>query len=197
MKKTLRRGVAMVAVLGAMNPAVASAEATHKKHNKFESRAKLEQVTESRIWRNKSIAFLHGDVTIIETLKDPIDPTINHNIELHMKNPIVVYRGDANTQTGFTFIEGKEYAIGYLNQKAKKPEVHLVNYNSDNMSFTPETDGNPNQSKVEYAFFGRDSLGGINFGDVSVSYDGLPHGGPLEDPAGNPEPVGLSYVPMK
>lgn len=192
--KTLRRGAALVAILGATG-AAAPASAETAEHNKFKTKAQLEKQVESRIGHSKVVAFLRGDVSILETVKDPIEPKLTHSVYLNLKNAFLVDRHSANIQSGFKFIEGGGYAVGYMDQKAKKPDVHLISYNSSNMTFTPEnTDGGPT---IEYFFFGKDAHGNPDLHNPGVSYDGKPHGGPLVDAAGNPEPVALAYVPQK
>jgi hypothetical protein len=198
-RNKLKRGLAVgaVSLAAAMSPGAANAATAHnKKPAKFQMQAQLEKQTEARMLHGKSVAFLRGNLVIVETVKDPIDPNISHGVELNIKNPFLVYRRDANSQTGFKDIEGSgEYAIGYMDQTGDKPKVKLVNYDGNSMFFNAEP-GNTGPN-IQYAFFQRDGNGGINLHSPVDSFDGRPHGGPLTDPAGNPEQVGLAYVPMK
>jgi hypothetical protein len=205
--KSLKRHAAVgaVSLVAAMGPGVANAAAVQKNHQpRHETPAQVEKthlqkaaaIIEARMLRFESVAFLRGDVVIQESLKDQIDPQLKHGVALNIKNPFLVDLRQPNLQEGFKGIEvSGDYAIGFMRQTGDKPKVTLVKYDQNRMTFIPEA-GNAGPN-IQYALFQQDKIGGIDLQNPLDSYDDLPHGGPLTDAAGNPEPIGLAYMSMK
>ncbi len=184
-----------MSLAAAMGGGAASAAArTGEQAPRLQPIAKLERQTEARMLSGKPVAFLRGDVVIKEPGINPANP--QDGLRFNIKNAFLVDRSNANTMTGFKDIEESgEYAVGYMKQTGDKPNVVLLNYDANNMSIV--LDSSNTGPSIQYALFQHDNRGGINLHAPIDSYDAKQHGGPLVDPAGNPEALGFAYVPAK
>jgi hypothetical protein len=210
-KNTLALAAAALAVVGSEQ--TASAKTPNKPAKTSEvfpaTQKHLKEYLESNIQKQEAVSFFHGTLVIKEAKNTGgVEARPNHTggaiylsgtmpaTTKYIANPIVENLGAGTDVYDDASITRRTYFGSLTQDERGKVHVHLHRFNPNTMQLVADDYSDEPLGPV---VFQCDKAGTINLEQPFSSLDGRPdiHGGPLNDPAGNPIPIGYEYEAHK
>jgi hypothetical protein len=210
-KKVARVGLAIGAVAMAVKETPASAHETHKAGAKHERKLTVKELTqrvENRINHGKPFSIFNGTLARQEVSDNGgmssnsaetggmSYPSGETSDWVNIFNPVMVDGKHPDKLFDHADIRPTDYFGSLTQDKAGKLHLKLRAWNAESMQVVPNAYSEQPTSAVAFPV----GKGGVVFfADAITSLDGHPdqHGGPLQDPYGNPESVGFEYQSKK